>query len=144
MFSGLLAPSPLALKGRACHGGEGSAASSQDVRERLLQFPGGLSLTGTGGALSEVRQQFLIVGVDEPVGALADQGMVIPYLQQPRRGRIDGLQLRGRRATAPGGRRNRGDQKVLLEEEIRKEKERWWTWILSTRTLPPHKPTKNS
>jgi predicted amidohydrolase len=33
----------------------------------------------------------------------------------------------GTMMSAPGGRRNRGDQKCLLEEEIRKERERWWT-----------------
>jgi hypothetical protein len=33
----------------------------------------------------------------------------------------------GTMMSAPGGRRNRGDQKYLLEDEIRKERERWWT-----------------
>ena len=28
--------------------------------------------------------------------------------------------------SSPGGRRNRSEQKTYLDDEIRKERERWW------------------
>jgi hypothetical protein len=32
----------------------------------------------------------------------------------------------GTMLSAPGGRRNRGEQRTYLEEEIKKERQRWW------------------